>query len=123
MRSVLVGVKGGQLRWSNFSKYWVDACGAVGLEGVRLHDLRHAGNTFAAEAGASLRELMNRMGHSSARAAMIYLYARDDRARELADLLGERVAVELRREREKAAGGAGDDSGDDDEPPLAGARR
>jgi integrase len=32
---------------------------------IHFHDLRHAGNTLAAEAGASLRELMDRMGHSS----------------------------------------------------------
>ena len=40
---------------------------------VHLHDLRHTGNTLAAETGATLRELMDRMGHSSTRAAMIYL--------------------------------------------------
>ena len=108
---VFVGVKGNQLRRSNFTKYWADACDGVGLEGVHLHDLRHTGNTFAAEAGASLRELMNRMGHSSARAAMIYLHARDERAQELADRLGERAAEELRKSREDG----------DDDPPLAGA--
>ena len=31
---------------------------------LHVHDLRHTGNTLAAEAGASLGELMNRMGHS-----------------------------------------------------------
>ncbi|MFE6387218.1 tyrosine-type recombinase/integrase [Nocardiopsis dassonvillei] len=96
---VFVGVRGNQLRRSNFTKYWADACAAVGLEDVHLHDLRHTGNTYAAEAGASLRELMNRMGHSSPRAAMVYLHARDERAQELADRLGERAAEELRRTR------------------------
>uniref|UniRef100_UPI0037CA2833 tyrosine-type recombinase/integrase n=1 Tax=Actinomadura sp. TaxID=1989 RepID=UPI0037CA2833 len=37
-----------------------------------FHDLRHTGNTFAAESGATLRDLMERMGHDSVRAAMIY---------------------------------------------------
>ncbi|PSK88729.1 site-specific recombinase XerD [Murinocardiopsis flavida] len=117
---VFVGVKGNQLRRANFTKYWADACKAVGLQGVHLHDLRHTGNTFAAEAGASLRELMNRMGHSSTRAALIYLHARDDRARELADLLGERASEELRRSRETPddASENGDDDGDDP-PPMA----
>lgn len=100
---VFVGAKGNQLRRSNFSKYWAGACEAAGLDGVHLHDLRHTGNTFAAEAGASLRELMNRMGHSSTRAAMVYLHARDDRARELADRLGERAAAELDTARRTAA--------------------
>ena len=35
-----------------------------------------------------LRELMRRMGHSSTRAAVIYLHARDEREREIADKLG-----------------------------------
>lgn len=39
------------------------------------------------------------MGHSSSRAAMAYLHARDERAQELADRLGERAAEELRRAR------------------------
>lgn len=111
---MFVGVRGNQLRRGNFSKYWADACAAVGLEDVHLHDLRHTGNTYAAEAGASVRELMKRMGHSSSRAAMIYLHARDEREREIADRLGERVAEELRANR------AEDDG---EETPSARARR
>jgi integrase len=45
----------------------------------RFHDLRHAGNTLTADAGASLRELMDRMGHSSTRAALIYQHSSDER--------------------------------------------
>ena len=101
---VFVGVRGNQLRWGNFSKYWADACAAVGLEDVHLHDLRHTGNTYAAEAGASVRELMRRMGHSSTRAAMIYLHARDEREREIADRLGERVTEELKRNGDENGG-------------------
>lgn len=113
---VFVGVRGNQLRRSNFSKYWADACDDAGVQRIHLHDLRHTGNTYAAEAGASLRELMNRMGHSTTRAALIYLHARDERAQELADRIGERAAEELRKAREGR-----DDDGDDD-PPMVGAR-
>jgi hypothetical protein len=35
------------------------------LPELHFHDLRHTGNTMAAAQGASLRELMERMGHSS----------------------------------------------------------
>jgi integrase len=73
---VFVGVKGGQLRRNNFFRPWARALAKAGLPtGTHVHDLRHAGNTLGAEAGASLPELMSRMGHSSARAAMIYLHA------------------------------------------------
>ena len=34
-------------------------------------DLRHTGSVLAAEAGANLRELMDRMGHSTTRAAYV----------------------------------------------------
>jgi integrase len=42
------------------------------MPGLHFHDLRHSGNTLAAASGASLRDLMQRMGHDSVRAAMIY---------------------------------------------------
>jgi len=49
---------------------------AAGLKCVHFHDLRHTGNTLAANADANLRELMDRMGHDSVPAALIYLPAR-----------------------------------------------
>ncbi|MGH3375032.1 MAG: tyrosine-type recombinase/integrase [Actinoallomurus sp.] len=103
---VFVGVRGGQLRRSNFSKPWANALDAAGLpRGVHLHDLRHTGNTFAAEAGASLAELMSRMGHSSTRAARIYLHARQERDKEIATTLGRMAKRELKRsQRQKKPG-------------------
>jgi integrase len=46
---VFVGAKGGPLRRSNFSKLvdWRGITEAVGLPGLRFHDLRHTGNTLA----------------------------------------------------------------------------
>jgi hypothetical protein len=69
----------------------------------RFHDLRHTGNTWAADGGANLRDLMERMGHSSTRAALIYLHASRSGDRRIADGIG----------RQMAAGGAGEDQGDD----------
>jgi integrase len=46
----------------------------AGVAGLHFHDLRHTGSTWAAETGATLRDLMERMGHSSSRAALIYLH-------------------------------------------------
>ena len=64
---------------------------------IHVHDLRHSGNTLSAEAGASLAELRNRMGHSSARAAIVYLHARDERDQQLAAHLDRMARRELRR--------------------------
>jgi integrase len=94
---VFVGVKGGQLRRSNFSKPWARALAKAGLPAVHVHDLRHAGNTLTGEAGASLAGRMNRMGHSSTRAARVYLHAREERDRQLASTLDKMVRRELRR--------------------------
>ena len=67
-------VKGGPLRRSNFNKMaaWPHAVHAIGAAGLHFHDLRHTGNHFAAASGASLKDLMARMGHDSERAAIIY---------------------------------------------------
>jgi hypothetical protein len=58
---------------------------ATGLTGVHFQCLRHAGSHLVAEAGASLRELLERMGHASSRASLIYLHSTDDRQRTLAE--------------------------------------
>jgi integrase len=63
---------------------------------VHFHDLRHTGNTLTATAGANLRELMTRMGHSSTRAALIYLHSTDERQQAIADALGELAVQQLK---------------------------
>jgi hypothetical protein len=49
---------------------------------------------------------MIRMGHTSPRAAMIYLHSTDARQREIADALGDLAANELKRAKSKASGAA-----------------
>ena len=53
-------------------------------------------NTLAARAGATLRELVDRMGHDSGRAAMIYLHGSDARQHEIADSLSRLAREQLR---------------------------
>jgi integrase len=81
---VFLGPKGARPTRANFHRIWNKARKAVGQPELHLHDLRHTGNTFAAETGATLRELMDRMGHRSTRAALIYLHARDHRDKMIA---------------------------------------
>jgi len=69
---------GAPLRNSNFrQRFWVPALSKAGLTGTHFHDLRHTGNVLAAGTGATLRGLMDRMGHSNTRAAMIYMHGAD----------------------------------------------
>jgi integrase len=86
---VFVGPKGAPLRRSNFRPIWNAACNQAGVPGLHFHDLRHVGGTMAAATGASLKELMARLGHSSTRAAMIYQHATQDRDEAIAKALGE----------------------------------
>jgi integrase len=49
--------------------------------------LRHTGATLAAATGATTKELMRRLGHSSPAAALVYQHAADDRDGEIARAL------------------------------------
>jgi integrase len=55
---VFTGIKGGPLRRSGFNKLtrWVDVVRTMGVPGLHFHDLRHTGNTLAADMGVSLRD-------------------------------------------------------------------
>jgi integrase len=105
---VFLGAGGGFLRGSNFRRdaNWAQALADMGLEGIHFHDLRHTGNTLAAQSGASLADLKARMGHDSNRAALIYQHATRDADRKIADALDARVRAE-RPERDDDDGAAG----------------
>jgi integrase len=93
---VFTATGGTPLRRQNFRRVWVKALAAADLPPVHFHDLRHTGNTLAAAGGASLRELMARMGHASTRAAVIYQHASAQRDRAIAASLNEAIEVEQR---------------------------
>ena len=93
---VFRGEKGAMLRRGNFGRAvkWRETIKVVGLPGgFHFHDLRHTGNQLAANAGATTRELMHRMGHGSMRAALIYQHATTDRDRRIADAMQDMIDV------------------------------
>jgi integrase len=63
------------------------------MASIHFHDLRHAGNHFAAMSGASTRELMGRMGHVGVYAAMVYQHRTASRDRAITDSLDAMVAA------------------------------
>jgi integrase len=94
---VFTSSTGAPLRDGNFRRrVWHPALARADLLDMHFHDLRHTGNTLTAAAGASLREMMDRMGHSSPRSALIYLHGSDARQRAIADGLSRLVEGELR---------------------------
>jgi integrase len=105
---VFVGEKGATMRRGNFAPIWAAAIREAGLpEGFRFHDLRHTGNMWAAESGANMRELMDRMGHSSMRAAVIDLHATRGASRVIADGIDRQLAAAEKaksRRRHKGSG-------------------
>jgi integrase len=75
------------LAGSNFNSTFRRAVDACGLDPVRIHELRHTGATLAAATGASTKDLMHRLGHSSPAAALIYQHASTGRDSEIARAL------------------------------------
>ncbi len=78
---------GGYLARSNWNATFRRAADAIGLPAVRPHELRHTGATLAAATGATTKELMRRLGHSSPAAALLYQHAAEDRDAEIARAL------------------------------------
>lgn len=79
-----------------FSPYWRRACSAAGVrDDLRFHDLRHLAGTSAATAGASVKEIMARLGHSSPEASLRYLKVSERRDGEIADKIQARMTSEL----------------------------
>jgi integrase len=69
---------GGHLQPSTVMRNWYKARATAGRPDLRFHDLRHSGAVLAAATGASLAELMARLGHSTPQAAMRYQHDLSD---------------------------------------------
>src|SRR5690625_151074 len=67
---------------SNFDRVWREARDTV-RPGFRFHDLRHTGLTEFARTGATLKEIMERGGHTDVNIAMRYQDAAAERDRAL----------------------------------------
>lgn len=76
---------------SSLYRVFYKAREAAGRPDLRFHDLRHTGATLAAQTGATLAELMGRLGHSTPGAAMRYQHAARDRDTEIAKALSAMV--------------------------------
>ncbi len=81
------GALGGTLAPGTLYSSFYPARNAAGRPDLRFHHLRHTGATLAAATGATLAELMARLGHSTPSAAMRYQHAAAGRDRAIADAL------------------------------------
>ncbi|RYV50974.1 tyrosine-type recombinase/integrase [Pengzhenrongella frigida] len=85
---------GGIVYPSRVGKQWARARSAAGREDLHWHDLRHTGQSLAAAAGAGIKDLQARAGHSTTTAAIRYLHQVQDSDRRVATALDELVARE-----------------------------
>lgn len=84
---------GGHMAPSSLYRVFYKAREAAGRPDLRWHDLRHTGAVLAAQTGATLAELMGRLGHSTPGAALRYQHAAKDRDMEIARRLSAMVEV------------------------------
>ena len=81
--------QGEHMHHGSLYKVFKPARAAAGRPDLRWHDLRHTGATLAAQAGATTRELMDRLGHTTAGVAMRYQHVADGRSAEIAQRLSQ----------------------------------
>lgn len=63
---LFLGRDGGVVRYNNFrTRVWYPALKKAGLEGLRLHDLRHTHVAWLISAGVPLTAISRRLGHAS----------------------------------------------------------
>ncbi|CPU35540.1 site-specific recombinase XerD [Mycobacteroides abscessus] len=80
-----------RLQPSTFYRHYYKARETAKRTDLRFHDLRHTGATLYAQTGATLAELMDRIGHSTPQAAMRYQHAAQARHTKLAAAMSELV--------------------------------
>jgi len=78
---------GGHINPSTLYGSFYPARHLAGRDDLRFHDLRHTGAVLAASTGATLAELMARLGHTTPAMAMRYQHAAAERDREIAQRL------------------------------------
>ena len=81
--------QGGHLSHGAFYKTWDNARKAAGRPHLRFHDLRHTGAVLAAHTGATLAELMGRLGHTTPTMALRYQHVAKGRDAEIARKLSQ----------------------------------
>ena len=90
--SLLFGAaRGGHLAPSTLYRRFYTAREAAGRPDLRFHDLRHSGAVLAAATGATLAELMARLGHSTPAAALRYQHAAQGADKRIAAALSKLV--------------------------------
>jgi integrase len=79
--------RGQRLSTTAFTKVVKRGFASINKPDMRIHDLRHVGATLAAQAGATTKELMSRLGHTTPGMAMRYQIAAQERDAKIAEAM------------------------------------
>ncbi|QJD51826.1 tyrosine integrase [Mycobacterium phage VC3] len=85
--------RGQRLSKSAFTRSLKKGYAKIGRPDLRIHDLRAVGAPLAAQAGATTKELMVRLGHTTPRMAMKYQMASAARDEEIARRMSELAGI------------------------------
>ena len=103
---VIAGTRDGAAS-GGLDKVWARVRKAAGLDGVRLHDLRHSFASVAAAGGASLPIIGAMLGHKHAVTTSIYAHLSADPVRAANEAVGKRIVSAMRAKPIKSAGSGG----------------
>lgn len=92
---VIAGKNNGQ-HLKNLQKPWYVVRKLAGLDGLRLHDLRHTFASFAVGSGGSLPIIGRALGHSQPSTTQRYAHLADDPVRKLTETTGALLASALK---------------------------
>jgi integrase len=95
-----------QMSPPSFYVHYNKARKTAGRPDLNFHALRHTGAVLAAATGATIAELMARLGHSTPAMAMRYQHAAQDRDRAIADALSKLADPDATKEKGKGADAA-----------------
>ncbi len=88
----------------NIHKPWYRIRTLAGLNGVRIHDLRHTFASLAAASGASLPMISKLLGHTQPQTTARYAHLADDPIHQLNNQIGSTIADAMRGASEKSSG-------------------
>lgn len=93
-RFVIAGAKVDE-PYRNLSRAWIVSRGPVGLDDVRLHDLRHSYASLAAGRGVSLQMIGKLLGHKAAATTQRYAHLARDAVAAINEELGEAMTAAI----------------------------
>ncbi len=94
---IIAGERAGAPR-ADLKKPWAAVCKAAGLDGVRLHDLRHSFASIGAGASMGLPVIGKLLGHSQAATTHRYAHLDADPLRRAVETIGSTIDAAMRGE-------------------------